>query len=209
MPPLGYHLTIPHDFCLSKKHHLFLQFYPSPSPALFLTHHQPQKLILIYSPLPTRIKLLNHGRNIRIRYVIPHLLADPPQVVLRDHALAIDIEQSERATELLLGVALPDQRPRDRLHRGEVEEPVDGGALLVERPVGGLLAVADQQVVGLRLGQLEAEGAEDEAEFFVGEEAVFVGVEEVELDGGRVVLAGWYLVVWVGRRREGSGCAAT
>ena len=46
--------------------------------------------------------------------------------------------------------------------------------------------MADQEVVGLRLGELEAEGAEDEAEFFVGEEAVFVGVEEVEL-GGLVV----------------------
>ena len=157
---------------------LFLLLF---STYLFLTHHQPQKLVLIHASLSTRIKLLNHGRDIRIRYVVAHLLADPPQVVLRDHALAVDIEQPERATELLLGVALADQRPRDRLRRGEVEEPVDGRTLLVERPVGGLLAVADQQVVGLRLGQLEAEGAEDEAEFFVREEAVFVGVEEVEL----------------------------
>ncbi len=48
--------------------------------------------------------------------------------------------------------------------------------------------MADEEFVGLGLGQLEAEGAEDEAEFFVGEEAVFVGVEEVELGRG---LATW------------------
>lgn len=41
-----------------------------------------------------------------------------------------------------------------------------------------------EHVVRLRLGELEAEGAEDEAEFFVGEERVFVCVEEVELGGG-------------------------
>lgn len=40
----------------------------------------------------------------------------------------------------------------------------------------------EEELVGLGFGELETEGAEDEAEFFVGEEAVFVGVEEVELD---------------------------
>jgi len=33
----------------------------------------------------------------------------------------------------------------------------------------------------LGFGKLEAEGAEDEAKFFIGEEAIFVGIEEVEL----------------------------
>jgi hypothetical protein len=41
--------------------------------------------------------------------------------------------------------------------------------------------VPDQQVVRLGFGQLEAEGAEHEAEFFVGEQAIFVGIEEVKL----------------------------
>lgn len=188
-------------FGLQKKHTIsFLPLlFSSPSFSfvrllLFLTHHQPQKLIFIHASLPARIKLLNHGRDVRIRYVVPHLLADPPQVVLRDHALAVDVEQPEGATELLLGVALADQRPRNRLGCGQVEEPVDGRTLLVEGPVGGLLAVADQQVVGLRLGQLEAEGAEDETEFFVGEETVFVGVEEVELELSK----GWMLATGFG-----------
>lgn len=52
---------------------------------------------------------------------------------------------------------------------------------MIEGPVGGFLAVADEEVVGLGFWELEAQRAEDEAEFFVREEAVFVGVEEVEL----------------------------
>lgn len=48
-------------------------------------------------------------------------------------------------------------------------------------PGGGFLAVADEEVEGLGFGELEAEGAEDETELFVGEVGVFVRVEEVEL----------------------------
>jgi hypothetical protein len=59
------------------------------------------------------------------------------------------------------------------------------------------LPVADEELIGLRFGEFEAEGAEDEAEFFVGEEAVFVGVKEVEL----VVL----MVFWL--RKGGDGRA--
>ena len=149
-----------------------------------LGHHQPQKLVLIHPPFPRRVKLLHHRHNIRIRDIVPHLLADLAQIVLGDHALAIGIKQAKRAAQLLARVAGADERTRDGLRRGQVELAVDGRALLVVRPVGRLLPVPDQQVVRLRLGQLEAQRPEYESEFLVREKAVLVGVEKVELGGG-------------------------
>jgi hypothetical protein len=109
----------------------------------FLRHHQSQKLVFVNPPLPRRVKLLNHRDNIGIGDVVPDLLADPTQVILCDEPLSVDIEQAESATKFLAGVARAHEGASDGLCRGEAEEAVDGRAVLVVRPVGGFLPVAD------------------------------------------------------------------
>lgn len=87
-----------------------------------LTHTNAHELLPAYAALPLQIKLLNHSHQLLLLKRLAQLPRHAPQILQRDLALIIGIEQRERAQDLVARIPLRDQPRRHRLEPGQRQE---------------------------------------------------------------------------------------
>lgn len=160
-----------------------VQIIRTGSAALLLLpgHHNLGELVDVDAALSLRVELLNHRLELLLLHALADLAHRAAQVVERDYALALDVEQLEGAVALLHRVAVVHERARDPLPDGQRELAPHGRALALRVPLDRLDAILDQVRVRLRLGQLEPQRPQAEPELVVVEAAVLVYVEYGEL----------------------------
>lgn len=124
--------------------------------------------LTINLPIPILIRQLDHLIHIRIRHILAQALEDSPQLFRRDGTRAILIKHLERLQQLFFGIGLLDRLR----HQAQKLLKVDDSVLVHVRLV--------DQVLQLRLGRVKTELAHDYAQFFGGDVACVVLIEEVE-----------------------------
>lgn len=132
-------------------------------------------------PLALGIKLPDHRRKLRLLHRLPNLLHHPPQVLDCNHALAVRVKQPVCPPALGIWVPLGHQFAGNALEHGQRKLAPDGCALLFAGPGGGRLGELGEVGESLLFGEVEAEGAEAEAELVVVDAGVLVGVKDGEL----------------------------
>lgn len=155
----------------------------SVAPSPFRSYHHVYKFLPVYPSLARQVRLRNHVCHVLVggRGTLLDRRVYNPEVLERDHAVAILVKHVERPTQLLPGIATRNKRRCDNLKRLGRDPKTWAGAGLVGGVPWRRHAVFGEEVVDPGFWQVEPKRLQAEFELVVVQVPVMVLVKEGKL----------------------------